>query len=98
METNSTNRALLDETQLGDIGTKLDEVVNRQVDWLALIQQQYPQLRFTVCSEDDTGCHEPFHSYDQFDLHLVAHSLSGCSSLTQDVNHCTGLVIALHEE
>ncbi len=33
-----------------------------------------------------------------FDVHLVSHSTSGCSTLTQELALSSGLVIALHDE
>ncbi|SHO56815.1 hypothetical protein [Vibrio quintilis] len=80
------------------IGSWLESHSCQSEAGLKPLKAQYPELVFTLCSEDDMGFHEPWHSFSYFDLHLVAHNLSGCSSLTPSPEMCSGLVIALHEE
>jgi hypothetical protein len=58
----------------------------------------YPNLRFTLCYDTEMGAREPYEEFKTFDLHLVAHSATGCSALTDALNHCSGFVIALHDD
>ncbi|MCE0495411.1 hypothetical protein [Vibrio salinus] len=88
----------VNEAQIEAIGVWIEANQCQSEPDLKPLKEQYPNLVFTVCSEDDTGFHEPFRSFSFFDLFLAAHSVSGCSSLTQYVESCSGLVIALHEE
>ncbi len=84
----------------------LIETISDQLAALAVLDEynvrefrkQYPQYLFTVCFEDDLGEREPFLVRDSFDLHLMVSGNGSCSHLTFDVESCSGLVIALHEE
>ncbi len=86
------------EEQIDEIGAWLEANQCQSDSDIKPLKEQYPNIIFTLCSEDDLGFHEPFRSFSFFDLFLSAHSVSGCSSLTQYVESCSGLVIALHEE
>ncbi|WED24072.1 hypothetical protein L3Q72_22850 [Vibrio sp. JC009] len=72
------------------------EVIDEEV--MTKMRSAYPHLRFTLCFEDELGVREPYSEHSSFDLHLVSAPRGSCSHLTFDVQQCTGLVIALHEE
>ncbi len=65
---------------------------------IAELRNDYPNLRFTLCYETEMGSREPYAEHDKYDLHLVAHSAVGCSSLTFDLDNCTGFAIAVHDD
>ncbi|MDC0610993.1 hypothetical protein OAP63_09660 [Vibrio sp.] len=88
----------INEEQIAEIGQWIERNHCESETDLSPLREEFPNLVFTLCSEDDLGFHEPFRTFSFFDLHLAAHSVSGCSSLTQYVEGCSGLVIALHEE
>jgi hypothetical protein len=86
------------ESDINQIGTVLEglEFIDEEV--MTRMRRAYPHLRFTLCSEDDTGSREPYASFCGFDLHLVSSGEGRCSSLTYYLEQCTGIVVALHEE
>jgi hypothetical protein len=65
--------------------------------YLTQLKSEYSDIRFTLCSDNDTGVREPFRECNYFDLHLVAFSQTGCSQLTSNIDSCSGVAIALHE-
>lgn len=88
----------LDEQTLNQIVSALDGASLIDENTLAPLREIHCHLRFTLCSEDDMGMREPYLTGKGYDLHLVAVSDGGCSSLTLDPENCGGLVIAVHEE
>ncbi|WPC76290.1 hypothetical protein [Vibrio porteresiae] len=93
------NLATLSVQEIEAIGASLAAQPTMSDAVVARFKQQYPGVSFTLCFESDMGSHDPYVEYEQFDLHLVAHSAQGgCSRVTTDLNACSGLVIALHEE
>jgi hypothetical protein len=86
------------EDQLVAIIAKIEAHGACNAAYLNELTVDYPHLRFTLCSDHDMGVKEPFRECSFFDCHLVSLSQSGCSSITSHVDHCSGLVIALHEE
>lgn len=89
--------ASLTESVLSDIVSQLDNEPDISQDSLSRLQVSYPNLRFTLCFEEEMGSHDAYVEANGFDVHLVSHSTSGCSSLTQDLAQSSGLVIALHD-
>ena len=83
---------------LSDIVAKLEALSDINQHTLDSLKLSYPELRFTLCFEQEMGTREAYLEANHFDLHLVSHSLSGCSSLTFDLAACSGLVIALRDE
>ncbi len=88
----------ISELVLSDIVSQLEGESDINQDTLISLQKSYPNLRFTLCFEQEMGSSDAYVEADSFDVHLVSHSLSGCSSLTQDLAQSSGLVIALHDE
>lgn len=87
----------LSENMLSDIVSQLDNESDINQDTLSRLQVSYPDLRFTLCFEQEMGSHDAYVEASGFDVHLVSHSMSGCSSLTQELAQSSGLVIALHD-
>lgn len=90
--------ASVSESMLSDIVSQLDNESDINQDTLSRLQVSYPDLRFTLCFEEEMGSHDAYVEANGFDVHLVSHSTSGCSSLTQELAQSSGLVIALHDE
>nr|WP_319533923.1 hypothetical protein [uncultured Vibrio sp.] len=90
--------ASLSESVLSDIVSQLDNESDINQHTLSRLQVNYPQLRFTLCFEEEMGSHDAYVEASGFDVHLVSHSTSGCSTLTQELALSSGLVIALHDE
>lgn len=61
------------------------------------LQQRYPDIKLTLCWQDEVGEREPFAMLDSADVHLVASSPNQCSCLTFDITATTGLLIALQD-
>lgn len=59
------------------------------------LREQWPEIHFTYCSEDDIHNGKPVQEADQFSLYLVDSS-EHCLCLTNDFDTATGLVIAEH--
>ncbi|MGD9000703.1 MAG: DUF6129 family protein [Granulosicoccaceae bacterium] len=59
------------------------------------LREQWPDIHFTYCSEDDIHSGKPVEETEQFSLYLVDSS-EHCLCLTSDMNTATGLVIAEH--
>ena len=87
----------LSENMLSDIVSQLDNESDINQGTLSRLQVSYPDLRFTLCFEQEMGSHDAYVEASGFDVHLVSHSMSGCSSLTQELAQSSGLVIALHD-
>jgi hypothetical protein len=66
---------------------KLDEETVRQ------LRQDYPELHFTYCLEDDIPNHEPMIQDDNFSLFMVD-SREHCLCLTRNYELATGIVVA----
>ncbi|MBE3666689.1 hypothetical protein BOO35_16590 [Vibrio navarrensis] len=90
-------RGHLSERVLSDIVAQLGNESEISQDTLSRLQVRYPELRFTLCFDEEMGSHEAYIEASGFDLHLVSHRLSGCSSLTQELTQASGVVIALHD-
>ncbi len=88
----------LSEAVLSEIVSQLESKSEINQDSFTELQQCHPNLRFTLCYEQEMGANDAYIEANGFDVHLVSHSLSGCSSLTDNLAQSTGLVIALHDE
>lgn len=65
---------------------------------LAVIKQSWPDLRFTLCSDDDMPARlPPALQRERFNLYLVNGS-EHCLSLTDDPLHAIGVVLARVDE
>jgi hypothetical protein len=57
------------------------------------LKQDFPGIRFTLCSEDDIHAGKPVLEHEGFDIYLVGNS-DHCLTLTNDYTLATGVVIA----
>ncbi|MBW8191497.1 hypothetical protein K0504_10655 [Neiella marina] len=62
-----------------------------------LLREQFPEIRFLLCSDDDMAEREPFLSFDAFGFYLMSGGL-GCACLTNDMDKAVGVIIATIEE
>ncbi|QUN05345.1 hypothetical protein KDN34_14255 [Shewanella yunxiaonensis] len=85
------------DREIETIGSRIARESTIDEALLARLRAAYPQWRFTLCSEDDTGEREPYLTFDGFDLHLVRLSATGCASLTPWPEQSSGILVALHE-
>jgi hypothetical protein len=61
---------------------------------LLVLRQSWPELRFTLCNDDDMPARLPAAlKRDRFNLYLVNGS-EHCLSLTDDPSHAIGVVVA----
>lgn len=83
---------------LKEITSRLD--VQKVIDdtTIASLRSDYPNLRFSLCYDTEMGSRDAYTECDGYDIHLVAHSTTGCSGLTDQLNSATGLLIALHDD
>jgi hypothetical protein len=87
---------MIAQAQLDEIGELLTQ---RAVDESAVIglRQQFPDIHFTYCMDDDVVAAAPLHEADRFNLYLID-SRNHCLSFTQDLTVATGIVVAEIEE
>jgi hypothetical protein len=65
---------------------------------LAGLKQQWPDLRFTLCNDDDMPARmKPAVPHQQFNLYLISGS-EHCLSLTEDPQSAIGVVVALVDD
>lgn len=60
---------------------------------LADLRNEYPDIHFTYCMEDDIPNHQPLLECDGFNLYLVD-GREHCLCLTRNLEHASGIVIA----
>ena len=82
---------------LEQLGMEIDKLIAQGVNEQTRLTERYPNVRITLCSEDEMGCREPYQSYGHYDLYLYAQQASGCLTLTHYPESSSGLVVALHE-
>lgn len=59
------------------------------------LRQQFPELHFTECSEDDVSPrYKPVLTVDGFDLYLISGATGHCLEFTSDHDAATGVLIA----
>jgi hypothetical protein len=67
-------------------------------DTLVQLKQSWPDLRFTLCNDDDMPARmKPAVASDKFNLYLISGS-EHCLSLTDDPLTAIGVVVALVDE
>jgi hypothetical protein len=83
---------MITQSQIIDIGKMLSQ---RSVDESAVIElrQQFPELHFTYCMDDDVIAASPLHESETFNLYLID-SRNHCLCFTQDLDIATGVVVA----
>ncbi|MGX9417621.1 hypothetical protein ACWU4D_09740 [Vibrio sp. WJH972] len=89
---------LVTHSTLKEITSSLDMVSSIDDITIANLRNDYPNLRFTFCYDSEMGSRDAYIECNGYDIHLVAHSTNGCSGLTERLESCTGVVIALHDE
>lgn len=87
----------LNANLLSRVGMEIDSLIEQGVNEQTQLSKLYPNVRITLCSEDEMGCREPYQSYEHYDLYLYAQQASGCLTLTYYPEASSGLVVALHE-
>ena len=87
---------MITQTQVESIGALLTK---RSVDESAVVElrQQFPEIHFTYCMDDDVIAASPLHEAENFNLYLID-SRNHCLSFTQDLQVATGIVVAEIEE
>lgn len=61
------------------------------------LRQEFPDIHFTYCQDDDVAVSEPVLESKDFNLYLID-SQNHCLSFTQDMNNATGIVVAEIDE
>jgi hypothetical protein len=87
---------MIAQAQIDEIGELLS---HRCVEESAVIElrQQFPEIHFTYCMDDDVIAATPLHEADRFNLYLID-SRNHCLSFTQDLSVATGIVVAEIED
>jgi hypothetical protein len=87
---------MITQAQIAQIGELLSR---RSVEESAVIElrQQFPDIHFTYCMDDDVIAATPLHEAERFNLYLID-SRNHCLSFTQDSSVATGIVVAEIEE
>ena len=60
---------------------------------VATLRQQFPEIHFTYCMDDDVFAADPVYEHSGFNLYLVD-SRNHCLSFTRDPGVATGIVVA----
>lgn len=83
---------MIEQAQIDRVGELLSR---RAVEESAVteLRQQFPDIHFTYCMDDDVIAATPLHEADGFNLYLID-SRNHCLSFTQDLNVATGIVVA----
>lgn len=61
------------------------------------LRQQFPDIHFTRCMDDDVGSVSPVSEFSGFNLYLID-STNRCLSFTRDLQQATGVVVAEVED
>lgn len=79
---------------LEQIASKVDSLGELNDDMLASLKKDWPDLRFTFCSDDDMPARmSSALQRENFNLYLVSGS-EHCLSLTTDAGQAIGVVLA----
>jgi len=83
---------IIDEEMIANVariadGKPVDDALKAE------LKQEFPGIRFTLCSEDDITAGKPVLTTDAFEIYLVGSS-DHCLTLTNDYALATGVVIA----
>ncbi len=79
-----------------ELAVELADIMEKQglsEDRLRGLREDYPDLHFTYCMDDDIGVIEPVLEREGFNLYLVS-SGDHCLNLTRNFDNATGLVFA----
>lgn len=62
---------------------------------LGVLRQQFPELHFSECSEDDVSPrYRPAFGIEGYDLYLITGATGHCLELTNDPEIATGILLA----
>jgi hypothetical protein len=87
---------MISQAQIDNIGQLLAQ---GSVDESAVIKlrQQFPDIHFTYCMDDDVIAASPLHESEAFNLYLID-SRNHCLCFTQNLDVATGIVVAEIED
>jgi hypothetical protein len=87
---------MISQAQIDNIGELL---AHGSVDESAVseLRQQFPNIHFTYCMDDDVIAASPLHESEAFNLYLID-SRNHCLCFTQDLDVATGIVVAEIED
>ena len=87
---------MISENDLNQIVAKTLEIGANE-SALSVLKQDFPNLHFTLCSDDDIINGKPIQKYPLFNIYLVNTS-QHCAVLTNDADNASGVVIAWRTE
>lgn len=83
---------MITTAQLAEVSSKIKtHGVDESI--LSSLRQEYPDIHFTYCMDDDIGSYEPVLSETGFNLYLID-GREHCLCLTNNHDVATGIVIA----
>lgn len=83
---------MISQEQLAHIADKITMAgVDESI--ISALRQEYSELHFTYCSDDDIPNNQPVLEQEHFNLYLVD-GREHCLCLTRDFEHATGVVVA----
>lgn len=83
---------MISPEQLRHISQRVEEL-GAEVQTLTPLRQEFPELHFSHCLEDEVGAARPIRELSGCNLYLVA-GRGHCLGLTQDLETATGLLLA----
>lgn len=83
---------IIDETLVSGVAA-IAQQVDVDEDLKDALKMSYPEIRFTLCSEDDIHAGKPVMENDRHAIYLVGNG-EHCLTLTNDYMLATGVVVA----
>lgn len=83
---------IIDETLVSGVAA-IAQQVDVDEDLKGALKTSYPEIRFTLCSEDDIHSGKPVMESDRHAIYLVGNG-EHCLTLTNDYTLATGVVVA----
>jgi hypothetical protein len=78
--------------QINVLATKI-ETLGVDESTVSTLRQQYPNIHFTYCMDDDLPNNKPVIEHKDFNLYLID-GREHCLCMTNDFNVATGVVVA----
>jgi Family of unknown function (DUF6129) len=78
--------------QINVLATKI-ETLGIDESTVSTLRQQYPNIHFTYCMDDDLPNNKPVIEHKDFNLYLID-GREHCLCMTNDFNVATGVVVA----
>lgn len=88
---------MIAEQQVQQIATQVGRQAILSDDTARMLREQFPDIHFTYCMDDDIGHAKAVFSDSRFNLYLVDSS-EHCLRLTNDHAIATGIVVAEIED